>query len=82
MKWRPLTGEEFDETTGLAKSIRAQRLQRSRKALSQARLQLQKLGEMLPEGVEEEIVQNDLTLTQIDEALARMTERIEMLARD
>jgi hypothetical protein len=77
-----LTGEEFDETTELAKSIRSQRLQRSRKALNQARLQLQKLAEMLPEGVEDEIGQNDLTLTQIDEALARMAERIEMLARD
>jgi hypothetical protein len=81
MSWQGLRGQDADETGELAASIRAQRLERSRKAIIQARGQLQKLGDMLPEGVEAQIARDDLTLEQIDEALARWEERLLQIAR-
>lgn len=80
MAWRSLRGEDFDETGELSGEIRAQRIQKSRRALAQARGQLQKVIEMLPEGVEDKISHDDLSLAQIDEALERMGEQLAQLA--
>ena len=81
MRFRTGTGDAYDETGELAESIRAQQLARSRRALIQARLQVQKVGEFLPEGAESKITQDDLSLEQIDEALARFEERLAQMSQ-
>jgi hypothetical protein len=75
------SGEELDETGELAGEIRVQRLARGRRALIQARLQLQKIGEFLPEGAEGRITEDDLSMEQVDEAMARWLERLDKLAQ-
>ena len=80
MSWRGMRGQDFDETGELAGSIRAQRLERSRRAVIAARSQLQKLADFLPEGVEGLLAGDDLTLEQLDEMLARFEERLTQMA--
>jgi hypothetical protein len=80
VRLRSGSGEELDETGELAGEIRQQRLARGRRALVQARLQLQKVVEFLPEGTESRIAEDDLTLEQVDEAMARWLERLDKLA--
>jgi multidrug resistance efflux pump len=75
-----MRGQELDEAGELAGAIRAQRLERSRKAVIAARGQLQKLADFLPEGLEAKLTADDLTLKQMDEQLARFEERLTQMA--